>query len=358
MSVCKRIVCLCLCGILLMSFCPKPALGAQASALGYSSFSGVSGPTLVKRGSTWYYIKNGAVCYDTTLVKFSGSWYYVKNGTTQPSVTTLVKYNGSWWYVVKGKVASNTTTLVKYNGEWWYVVKGKIASNTTSLVKYNGGWYYIYKGKLAAKTTTLVKYAGKWYYVENGKVNFSAETLVPFSGQRYYVKDGVAYTHYTGYIQYRDQRLYLRKGAVSTPPDSYIDRQIPSDAFVYQGHCYKVYVDVCDTWEDAYKYCVLLGGHLATITSQEENDAVYAYVLSTGHRNAYFGYSDHIQEGTWEWVTEETAAYTNWHAGEPNAERLENYAMFYWKFSNGQWNDGNFGRGTQADDRIFICEWD
>ena len=195
MTMFKRITGLCLCLLLLVSFCPSPQFvrAAVETKAGASAFTGIQGPTLVKEDSVWYYVKNGAICYDTTLVK----------------------YNGEWWYVVKGKIASNTTNLIKYNNEWFYVVKGKVASKTTTLIKYNGGWYYIYKGKLAAKTTTLFKYNGTWYYVENGKVNFSKTTLVKYNSIWYYVTGGKM-TRFTGWCSYGNQKYYIIDGVAQT----------------------------------------------------------------------------------------------------------------------------------------------
>ncbi|MBQ4128828.1 MAG: hypothetical protein IJD68_03540 [Ruminococcus sp.] len=142
-------------------------------------------------------------------------------------------------------------------------------------------------------------------------------------------------------------------------PSNKPNSAIPSDAYEYNGNYYKVYSGVCNTWEEAEVYCEGLGGHLATITSEEENSAVYSYVISSGHKNAYFGYHDSKTEGKWEWVNGETSSYTNWHSNEPNSENaLEDYAMFYYKYSDGKWNDGNFGQGTVNDDEKFICEWD
>ena len=36
----------------------------------------------------------------------------------------------------------------------------------------------------------------------------------------------------------------------------------------------------------------------------------------------------------------------------------DGYAEFYYKFSDGKWNDGNFKQGTLGDTNAFICEWD
>ena len=132
---------------------------------------------------------------------------------------------------------------------------------------------------------------------------------------------------------------------------------IPSDAFEFQGHYYKIYEDVADTWEDAKVFCENLGGHLATVNYDEENKMLYSYITSCGYKNAYFGYTDSQEEDTWLWVTDENINYTNWAQNEPNNSGNEDYAMFYWKFPDGTWNDGNFGHGTQADQKAFICEW-
>ena len=133
-----------------------------------------------------------------------------------------------------------------------------------------------------------------------------------------------------------------------------------SDFGEYNGHYYKLYHH-CASWQDAQAYCQSIGGHLATITSEEENDYVYSFIRACNVRNAYIGLSDYETEGTWKWVTGEKVDYVNWNDGEPNSENsIEDYAMFYYKFESGTWNDGNYGRGTVNDGTPihFICEWD
>ncbi len=143
-----------------------------------------------------------------------------------------------------------------------------------------------------------------------------------------------------------------------TQPPKTPRADIPEDAFEFNGHKYKVYKDVCKTWEEAEEYCKNLGGHLAVISSKEENDALYSYITSNGITNAYFGFTDNQSEGNWKWVEGESG-YTNWHTSEPNNEsNTEDYAMFYWKYSDGTWNDGNFGKSTVSDDKNFLCEWE
>lgn len=93
-------------------------------------------------------------------------------------------------------------------------------------------------------------------------------------------------------------------------------------------------------------------GHLATITSQEENDVVFGLLTAT----SWLGGSDNEVEGVWRWVegpeageqfwqglaggTAVNGAYTNWAPGEPNQffgpGNPENYAHLR---ADGLWND-------------------
>ena len=112
------------------------------------------------------------------------------------------------------------------------------------------------------------------------------------------------------------------------------------------------------SYTDAEEICRLAGGYLATIQSSVEDAAVYNYIRTQKCESAYIGLSDAAEEGKWEWSNGEEVAYTNWHYGEPNGLTRENYAMYYYKFPDGSWNDGAFNSGfTVQDVSIFICEW-
>ena len=85
-------------------------------------------------------------------------------------------------------------------------------------------------------------------------------------------------------------------------------------------------------WEEAKINCELLGGHLVTISSEEENElvwqGVYANGLNPGGSNNYqawiglyqnFDSPDYSEPaGGWEWVTGEPVVYSNWAPEEPN----------------------------------------
>lgn len=134
---------------------------------------------------------------------------------------------------------------------------------------------------------------------------------------------------------------------------------------IYNGHNYTVFNNKATTWLEAEAYCESLGGHLATISDANENEAVYSIMRELGFESAYFGYSDHISQGTWKWVTDENITYTNWASGEPNNYpsleyygSREPYAMFYSKYTDAKWNSGDFGVYTDNGGKAFICEWD
>ena len=133
--------------------------------------------------------------------------------------------------------------------------------------------------------------------------------------------------------------------------------EIPEEAFEWNGHYYAMF-DNCLNWEVAKAYCEAKGGHLAVIESAEENEALYNFIKENGYTSAYFGLSDTAEEGTWTWVTGEEAVYTNWNADEPGGGRDENYAMFFYLYEDGTWNDGAFKENVYDGGNDYICEWE
>ena len=111
------------------------------------------------------------------------------------------------------------------------------------------------------------------------------------------------------------------------------------------------------TWEEAQAYCESIGGHLATLTTAEENTAVFNFL--TRPYETYFGLSDAEEEGVWKWVTGESFEFANWEYGLPdNFNGKDHYAQF-WETPE-KWNDNT---GSNADTFgtyaiSFVCEWD
>ena len=125
--------------------------------------------------------------------------------------------------------------------------------------------------------------------------------------------------------------------------------------FHFNGHTYLYYSSPV-TWYFAKEYCESLGGHLITITSEQENQLAKQI---TDNNNVWLGASDAGSEGTWYWVTGEPFEYTNWLELQPDntpndSTGEENYAELNptWTTQQG-WNDVR-GCVTHG----FICEFD
>lgn len=116
------------------------------------------------------------------------------------------------------------------------------------------------------------------------------------------------------------------------------------------GHEYDVVRAEGITWTDAQAVVAAMGGgwHLATITSGGEN-AFVASLLSAGlpdRSHFWLGASDAKVEGSFEWVTGEAFAFTDWWGGEPNNLGNEDHLAFDLRSGGWRWNDAPDNLGT------------
>ncbi len=148
---------------------------------------------------------------------------------------------------------------------------------------------------------------------------------------------------------------------------------IPQDAMRYRGHYYYAYSDV-KTWTQAKEACEAVGGHLATITSAEEQQKVTEYLTGLSNCSGYWlGATDQVEEGQWRWITGENWSYENWDEAQPDnyvsadnvsptGQKDEDYLGVAigernWA-GNGRWND--FADNHTGSDTAlgYLCEWD
>ncbi len=120
------------------------------------------------------------------------------------------------------------------------------------------------------------------------------------------------------------------------------------EIFYHNGHSY-LFIDNWINWDDAKNYCEGLGGHLVTISDNQENNFIINN-FQQQYGEIWIGLSDVESEGDWQWTTGEPFTYENWDDGEPNGGYDENYAQMLW---SSRWGDAaplvNFR---------FVCEWD
>ena len=135
----------------------------------------------------------------------------------------------------------------------------------------------------------------------------------------------------------------------SPTPSNLINPAEEYDAVEYNGHYYKIVMKDDISWTDAKQECADMGGHLVTITSQEEQN----YIDSL-NKDWIGGYRDSADN--WKWVTGEKWDYTNWAEGEPNnsSNVVSNESCIaIWPE---EWND--LADTNTYEQSGYICEWD
>ena len=117
-------------------------------------------------------------------------------------------------------------------------------------------------------------------------------------------------------------------------------------------HKYEIFHDTL-TWEEAKAACEAKGGHLATITSQEEQKLIES--LNTQNSKLWIGgYKN--SAGEWCWVTGEPWEYQNWGDGEPNNSSnvvADESCVAVWPV---KWND--LANSNTYEQSGYICEWE
>ena len=124
-----------------------------------------------------------------------------------------------------------------------------------------------------------------------------------------------------------------------TPPTNAInDAAPPSGSVAFRDHYYLT-VPQPMTWVNAVAYSNSLGGHLVTISDEDENRFVADLAQEKGLPQTFWiGLSDEVQEGSFLWVTGESSIYSNWYSGEPNNEGNEDYVEMGFE-TRYTWND-------------------
>ena len=132
----------------------------------------------------------------------------------------------------------------------------------------------------------------------------------------------------------------------------------------YKGNRYQL-INENMTWTEAKTYCEKIGGHLATVTDESEQEFLTSLTIENGSNKNYWlgGYRDNSYS-EWKWITGESFIYSNWDSGEPNYA-FENYLHFYGDNSvskAGAWNNfsdiSNGYAWTSPISNYFICEWE
>ena len=151
----------------------------------------------------------------------------------------------------------------------------------------------------------------------------------------------------------------IRTGSGSTVGVTPSDSQ-KGEEKTFSSHTYQCF-DAPATWDEAKAYCEAHGGHLATITSEDEQ--IFVEELFQGGTMDVYWLGGTAYERTLEWVTGEKATYENWADGQPDNE-YEGYHVAMNRIDVGgvdalMWGDtDSAGTYFGLDKTGFVCEWD
>jgi len=251
----------------------------------------------------------------------------VKENTSQPNfVSTCAECLES--------IRPSKPTLTVHNG-----TSTENTILTSSAATYATSYDYRIYNADTSELYTVVYGKGRYYSLNLPKGNYYASVV----GVNYDIVDYGGATPWGTY----SEKVYFTVSEGSFEKAGTVN---------YQNHKYDLYLTRL-SFEDAKLKCEELGGHLATITSAEENTAVKELA---GNNTVWIGATDDTEEGTWTWVSDEEFAYSNWQSGEPNnnaseyaPDSAENYLLL--NGNNGYWQDSVDANYTVSG---FICEYD
>ena len=147
---------------------------------------------------------------------------------------------------------------------------------------------------------------------------------------------------------------------VATSPTGFIcevdtTKLKPDSNNCYNGNKYELYNSSL-TWLEAEKFAESKGGHLVTITSENEQKFVETLIKNGTKNNYFIGANNYNQRFAWNWITNEKLEYTNWNTNQPDFYEGKEYFGMIYKYSDyyGKWND----LPNQNNNVGFIIEYD
>jgi len=133
---------------------------------------------------------------------------------------------------------------------------------------------------------------------------------------------------------------------------------------------YELIKEAC-TWEEAAARCQAMGGHLATVTSQDEEELLIAMAEAEGVNYVWLGgYTSYDDAGNVfaHWITGEDFIYADWCIDEPSRVDKDGTPEWYlmlWNIEslggwnwNDQRNDPAAVVSSMTDEMGYICEFE
>ena len=119
--------------------------------------------------------------------------------------------------------------------------------------------------------------------------------------------------------------------------------------YEFNGNTY-AFIENEMLWNEAREVCEKLGGHLAYINSEAEQEFITE--ITKNYYTALGGW-DELSEGEWTWLDGSEMTFTNWRSGEPNNSYPHQNHLYINYSGTGKWDDGYDNRMAP-----FVCEWE
>ncbi|KAI4900981.1 hypothetical protein NFI96_011888 [Prochilodus magdalenae] len=93
----------------------------------------------------------------------------------------------------------------------------------------------------------------------------------------------------------------------------------------FGSRCFRIFTEAA-AWMDSEYTCMTMGGHLASVHSDEEYTFIQDLVLNTINSSSpvWLGATDALQDGVWVWTDGSAFNYNNWNYGLPDAAYSSN----------------------------------
>lgn len=122
------------------------------------------------------------------------------------------------------------------------------------------------------------------------------------------------------------------------------------------------------TWEEAVARCEALGGHLATVRSEDELEYIISLAEDAGAQFVWLG-AYRAEDGIWYYVTGETMSFARWDDGEPSAVDAdgtrEDYLLLWYRKQTQTWTYNDMRNdpisvipATYSGKVAYICQFD
>ncbi|MBN1797723.1 MAG: caspase family protein [Spirochaetales bacterium] len=280
------------------------------------------------------------------LLEYGGHTYYIsKQRETWQEAKKICEQNGGHLVTITSSEENNAIINVIKS----YKPNANIWIGFTD-IDSEGRWKWV-TGERTSYT--------KWdqHQPDNGGGNYQEDCAAIMVILEYWVKNIYSWNDAPA----NDKNLFILEmedsqnttvSTIKTEENSQL--KAPFDLLLkYGGHTYYVSKQGA-TWHEAKKICEQNGGHLVTITSDEENEAIVEAVKTKNiDKDLWLGYTDENKEGKWIWITGEESSFSYWDEGQPdNFNRSEDYAMI-WIATLTHWRKLPYHWGDFPEDRMF-----